>query len=947
MSRRAWEWKVSEGTRQGTTGPRQGAVLCRISGLPTRTMETFGDPAFPRQIGEGRRVEKTLGGCRTEITDRLYDLIGSSPGDLRHFYLAVRRDCHNARSLDRHRDDPHWSTLCEHLGEELDRLEALEARSARGSESYRRRYRRVRNREVETLFELAREPGFRRGLALASPVLAARLQACRGDAETGRRRRKMAMSLARYASRAALKLSPFSSLTRLGLGSVRPEGIDAGGGSPIELSAADWTERAVLRLHRHLIDQCVEVLGAYPPFRDRLEVRLNDTSRRVGETRFRCLRPDFWVYEGGSGLRYLREAWVTSDLQGALIDWLRTTLETDSRTFGRLVEAACRELAASPDPERIAAILGALRRRGFLCILPPWPVTEPWPERALLEELLTLDPSESLDTLLDPLGRLVELQRSFAGAQEPELVLEELEERFRELWGAATALGGAEDGTEPETLDRGSFYEDAFLVAEPTTDRRTEPADTEPGGEIPGAILSVGSQRIESLLEATRPVLVLSHLFHPGLDFRTAVADFVAQRWPDRREIGLLDLFEEMRPVFREFQRFRTERREDDPPRTFDPWATRRAGALRSWRRRLWCGYETAVEPGRDEDRLDAGLLHELVSELPAAYRPPVGACLMVQPADGASGRWVLNRLFEGTGRYGSRYTPVMPEESRGAYLGLLSHRGGGPRSPALLDLLWVQGDNLGVHDLYTAAVLERPGTVSGTPETGVRLGDLHVRWSGGSTPESFPEITDRAGRLLLPVHLGGASFRFLPSVLRFLGLFGPGEIVAMLPPAEFRERGDLLVRNRLSLGDVVLRRRSWSFRPADLRERLEGLSDAEAFAEIHRWRTERALPRRVFLIERVRHEHLDEVYKPQYLDFLSPLFVELFRSALKTRAERLSLKEALPDLDQMIATPRDDRWAVELQVDALALGGVGRSSVLATVPEVVSTSSPTGAGIP
>lgn len=922
----------AERTRQAQpTRHTVGPVLCRISGLPSGTLEHLGDPDLLSLFDTRRELEQALERCRAQITDRLYDLVGSSPPELRRFYLAVRRDCHNGRSLDPHRSDPRWERLCEHLGEELGRLADLETRWAACSEDLAQRHGKSREQEIQALLDLAQEPGFRRGLTLSSPVLAGRLGANDGTPDSGRRGEKMAASLARYVSRAAVKLSPFSSLTRLALGTVRPETEAAGGSSAIAWTAPDWSERSMLRLHRHLIDQCVELLRGYPPFRDRTQVCLNDTLCHVGGNRYRSLRPDFWIHEAASGFRYLREAWVTLNLEGAWIEWLREALAGGAKSFQQVVEEALRESPGSPEPEWVAGMLDTLRQRSVLCYLTPWPVTEPWPERALLAELDSrLEPTGSPPSaVIEPLRRLVELEQTYFQSREPEVVLAELNRRFREVWRAAADLGGIEGEIEPKTVNQGFFYEDVLLVP---ADLASDLAGATGNGStgitsdrpLPGALLSVSSDRIETLLEDTKPVVALSHLFNPSLDFRVAVADFASRHWPGRQEIGVIELFEEMRPLLRELQRFRSADREDeDPCRTFDPQQTPRAGLLRSCRQRLWQDYQQAVEPGEEEDRLDSGALQEAVSRIPDAFQPPVGACLMAQIADLDSGRWVLNRLFEGTGRYGSRYLPILPEEARRAYQRFLTDQR--TDSPALLDLLWVQGDNLGLHDLYAPAVLERPGTASGASEDArVRLGELRLRWRGGEAQEEarndLPILTDGSGRQLLPVHLGGASLKFLPPTLRFLAQLGPGEMSSVLPPGDFREQGDLRVRSRLVLGHVVLRRRSWSLRPADLRDRLEGLSESEAFAEIHRWRTRRALPRRAFVIEKVTHSHYDDVYKPQYLDFLSPLFVTLFRSALQTRAERLTLMEPLPDLDQMVSDPGATRWAVELQVDRFAL---------------------------
>jgi hypothetical protein len=240
----------------------------------------------------------------------------------------------------------------------------------------------------------------------------------------------------------------------------------------------------------------------------------------------------------------------------------------------------------------------------------------------------------------------------------------------------------------------------------------------------------------------------------------------------------------------------------------------------------------------------------------------------------------------------------------------------GGPAE--LVDLLWSQGDTLNVHAVQTARVLAVPGETLGRDAVAVSLGELRVRLGGSC---GLPWLADGSGRKLLPVHLGGAAAAYLPSLLRFLALWGPGEVRSPRPPGPVRRSGEIRTEERVTVGNVVLLRKRWTLPSGPLRETLGDLGGAAGFAALNRWRMERGLPDRFFWIERIRHpEATGNAHKPQYLDFTSPHFAEVFRSALEFQGSTLAFEEALPTPEDLPRDPEGNPWAVEVHLDTLAL---------------------------
>lgn len=898
-------------------------ILARIAGLPVSTMEDLGDGELERMLDFRRDLEERLSELRSELVDELYDQVGRSGEELRGFLLEVKRDSYNGRPLAGHRKSDSWSRIEEagrRLGDAVveleERLEALDLRIDQ-------RVVASLERERQHLRQLLDRSAFVRGVSLASPVLANHLYRLRrGD--TDRKGRKAEESLLRYASRAALKLSPYSTLTRVGLGELT--GADAGGpvvddrGGGPRLVNGDWEERGDLRVRRHLLDQIAEGLLHYPPFGDRIPVVLNDTLEEPEPGRFRFLRPGAWVADAEADdgrLKYRSPSLVSVRLPAALMERLAGELGEVPRPWIELRE----EMAGNGGGA--AETLDTLLSIGVLVRRPPWPVHVGRLEDHLLaavrERIGELGGDPVLEAVRDGLEGFRRVADHLERAEQPGRLMKSLERHQKKIWSAlAPAAGLAEDFEVPLPVN-GLAFEDVVL----------EPSGSDPADAWP-AVVEMPRERAEELLGQLDPLVRISALFSGRLDFLLNLQALAGRRWPGRNQVGLLELLAETGDLWRAYRRHVRQERgtaENGPPSTFDPQGLPELGRLDELRRELHGALDDCVGPGGSEDgwgfeaRVDPEALERLASKVPEVYRFPVGPSLFLQAADRDGRRWVLNRLYEGTGRYSSRFTPVLSRPVRRRYAEYLRRRSMvehlGERWQ-LLDLMCAQGDTLNVHAPQTQRVLTVMQDWADVPrERNVDLRQLTVRFDG-----DLPRVVDAAtGDPYLPVHLGVAAMRWMPVWLKFLAPFGPEELLAVLPPRPARRlHGGGASLERLRLGDVILKRTRWVVPRQGWMERAGDLSDSELLRRIHSWRRERGIPRRTFLIEAVHHELAGRVFKPQYMDFGSPLFLSVLRTALKDGQEQLVCEEMVPAPE---AAPRDDRgrgWALELLIDSITL---------------------------
>ena len=871
-------------------------ILIRVAGLPASAVEELGS-SLPAAVDAIAALESELAALRDAWVQRLYEAIGAADPEVRGFLLAVKRDAFNGRPLEPHRRHASWPRVEAVVGEAAARALAVEAALTARRARFEADYEAVVARHRQRLASWLEHPGFRCGLALASPVVARhgeRLLRCPPN-RYGRRERRLEATLARYVSRAACKLSPFASLTSIALAEL------ADVGAPVELDGAGWGERSLVRVKRYLLDQYLSMLERYPPFRERLRMSLNDSACELDDGRLLYLRPSHWrLDEAGETLGWHRDSLVKARLSGPLVDHLRELIGDREPTYGELLAA----LEEAHPGEEVERQVGRLIEAGFLLLRTPWPNDEGYLERRLLEEVRRLPSAPEIDLFRRRLERLVETEEGYAQAAEPVESLAAIERSIGELWQAAAPLGGLSQEVGFGTASVYNVYQDVVRV---------------PAADAP--LATVDAESAHRALADAEPLVALSALFDPRHDLMLALADFAAERWSSRR-VGLVALFEAAQPLWQDFVRYQvSSRRSREWPRTWDPRRLAASAELDRLRREIWRRLPECIEAEGDDQRIDGSRLTALLAGLPSRLRSePILGCLFLQPASDDGSQWVLNRLKEGTGRFGSRYTPAMDAAARRRWSESLAARGSfdcdGERVD-LLDVLCPQGDTLNVHAPQTPAVLTLPGSYASVEaERQRRLGDLSVEFP----PDGAPAVRDAGGRRFLPVQLGVGYYDYMPTLVKFLCAFGPNELAAVFPAPRRRMEGGDVVIGRTRIGSVVLHRRSWGCATAELRKGVDGASDAAAFEAITRWRQRRGIPDLVFLVERVPHPIRDDRFQPQYIDFTSPVFVSIFRSALGEQHERVTLVEMLPTPQRFPRDAAGHRWAVELLLDSLAL---------------------------
>lgn len=871
-------------------------LILRIAGLPSTWLTALSSRLAIDDLPQCLECEATLELARKDLEICLSREIGTATREQRSQLLTLRRDCRQGKSLERSRELAFQRDWFSTVGQRLEEALLAECRLRSAWARFETAYEKIRQEQGEHLLASMDCPGLLRGLALGSTSLVAGLrQRRRHPLRQDRKERRLEEALARYASRAALKLSPFSTLTRTALAETRD--IE----ERLILRGHDWRQRSLVRLPRIHLEACLGLLQRYPPFRERLQVSVSEAREETAPRRYLLLRPGFWKPElEERSVRYAQPSIVEVELQSPLISWLITHLAEQDLEYQELVRRLARELG-----QDCQGAVDKLLDLGFLVLRFPWNSDDPRLETRLLEYVRSMPEAPGMEDLARILAAILSLEEGFSTSSCPEADLERCHELSLSLWDRAARLAGIDPPPEPPAGGRSALYEDVFLVQEGRASSDV-------------AIGQVGRDTARELLHTLDPLTRLAAVYDRTYDFLVSLAELCTQKLPGETAISWLRVLRLAVPLWKDFVRFEGEVEHAKLPfaATFNPL---NLAALTEWqavRERITKELPSCVETASDAtSSLSRARLCALLASIPARPEMPQVACFFLQPVGPLCDQWVLNRTFEG-GRHHSRYTAVMSEEMRSAvtddYRRCSIFEQGG-ETWELVDILYPAGKAVNVHVSQTPRVLEMPGERSGEPTSRrLSLRNLKVVIPGAG---GLPFLVDQEGRRILPVHAGPILLQLMPLPLKLLRVFGTGRVDLVLPEVRSAVFDDMQLHPRLAIGNVILRRRRWVADVEQLGRHIEGLSPARCFAAIEQWRRARGIPDQVFLPRPAGANTIHD--KPLFVDFTSPVFAELFRHRV-AKSEPLAMEEVLPAVAEGIPDESGVRWAIEVQLDGM-----------------------------
>lgn len=860
----------------------------RIAGLSSSWIEPLSNDHLAQCIEAEEVLRREFDLAFARCVEAIYSALSTAPEDLRRLLLEIKRDCFNQRSI-RRLENRVGLSECRRLVPEIGEVLTLEASWAVAMEASAQAMDIAKSRERDLLHEVFGVATFCRGLALASPELVStwRKWIRDGASLSPRRARKAEESLLRYLCRSALKLSPYSTLTRV----VQVEIVDAE--TALEILPGKPGMSSLVRVKRYLLDQITDLLKLHPRVRGRLVASLNPSLEPMADSFFRYFRT-FVLGEMDSNSQVIGYSKPASIRTRITLPWQRQAielLEERPRVFADLVALVAEKSSPKISKGEIEDTFAKWLGSGLMELSFPFPSYEPRMEIRLLELLSRI---EGLSPpLIAELEKLTQAEIAFESSADPLGAVADIDRYIEGIRAETQELLVGRASLELKKSESRNYYEDVL--------------ESRDGA----AMVRMSSVTASRILEAATSYWQLSTALEKRADFIATLGHVFPQRFAGRSRVPVLEVFHEAQDLLKLY--FAEAKRQKG---SFNPFDIPAVKILEAERERIQSALKSVIRLDDGVEYIDPGELASLARSLPVELGNPCGPCLFLQPADSQGRLWVANRIFEGGGRMTSRFNVLLEGEALASYLAErkneATHLSDGRRVKRA-DLLFTRANTVNLHWPESELILQAPGeglAAEQDSSSSLPLNQVYLHLTEGRLSLEGP-----TGEIL-PVFLSPLHTAFIPSLLRFLGLFGTVSRSELFFERRVFELDGAHWLPRQQIGDLVIQRKRWVF-DQDLLPRLGG-SALEDFRAIRRFRKRFALPEQVYVVEQLSEPSLDGgVRKPQYIDFRSPGLVQVFCRINETVQGELSIDEALPLPGDFPADPLGSRRAVEIMLEA------------------------------
>jgi len=290
----------------------------------------------------------------------------------------------------------------------------------------------------------------------------------------------------------------------------------------------------------------------------------------------------------------------------------------------------------------------------------------------------------------------------------------------------------------------------------------------------------------------------------------------------------------------------------------------------------------------------------------------------------------VVNSVFSGYGKMYSRFLHLFPKEVTES---LRKHnQAKQPTNAIFAELQDGSFHNANIHPPLLEYEIRIPGGHKSLPEEQqILVSDIDIIID--RSKEDLSLICKKTNKIIYPFDLGFQGTAGRSRLFNLLNTFSYANYNATVLLTNYINSKifnsnidqDFTAFPRIFYEEkICLQRKTWVIKldKIPIKERNE--SDSEYFYSIHEWRKKLHLPDCVFIrlkpnvIPLKQDKKIEgDDYKPQFLDFCSPLFISLFEKLMKKSANYIQMEEMLPNGEELVTTP-DGSYVTEfyLQVD-------------------------------
>ncbi len=267
----------------------------------------------------------------------------------------------------------------------------------------------------------------------------------------------------------------------------------------------------------------------------------------------------------------------------------------------------------------------------------------------------------------------------------------------------------------------------------------------------------------------------------------------------------------------------------------------------------------------------------------------------------------VLNSVFNGYGRGYGRFLHLFPEE----YTEVIRQQNRDFFPDCLMaEIKDASCFNANIHPPLLPSEIVISGGNTNLPEKDqLNVQDLVVFCEEGTI-----QLMHRpTGKRVLPYDLCLQTTKSRSELYQLLVAFTPSvpfSIYALqnwlYEQVESGDENEVVAFPRVVYEDqLVLFRKCWKVAKSSLPEDAPHVSDFEYWFQLEAWRSAYNIPRHCFVFITATHKGAGnnatfDDYKPQYIDFESPLLVRLFRKATRKANRFIRIEEMLPNKEQV-----------------------------------------------
>lgn len=288
----------------------------------------------------------------------------------------------------------------------------------------------------------------------------------------------------------------------------------------------------------------------------------------------------------------------------------------------------------------------------------------------------------------------------------------------------------------------------------------------------------------------------------------------------------------------------------------------------------------------------------------------------------------VLNSLFSGYGKMFSRFLHLFPENVTETLKRDIQK--GQPTNSIFAELQDSSYHNANLHPNLLPYEISIPGGHSSLPNNKqIIISDILI--SKNKKEKRLNLIHQPTGRVIYPFDLGFQSTNGRSKLYSLLNKFTYGNfntpiVIANLINNELFSRNidsDIIILPRIIYENkICIHRKAWLIKTSIVPKRMIGEGDSLYYLNILKWKLSISLPDTIFMrvvIKAVQQnlkypQMKEDDYKPQYINFNSPLLVSIFEKLLGSAGAYIQIDEMLPDRDSLLNV-NDSKHVTELYV--------------------------------